>query len=45
MDEVVLGGQNRNHGAGNDIDDELTLAKEIADSNKDILCKNNAQHH
>ena len=45
LDEVVLGGQNLNHGASNDIDDELTLAKEIADSNKDILSKNNAHHH
>ena len=42
---VLLGRQNRNHGASNDIDDELTLAKEIADSNKEILSKNNAQHH
>ena len=45
LDEVVLGGQNLNHGVSNDIDDELTLAKEIADSNKDILSKNNAHHH
>ena len=45
LDEVVLGSQSKNHGAINDIDDELTLAKEIADSNKEMMSKNNNAQH
>ena len=44
IDELVIGGQIPGQTRVNAIDDELTLAKEIADNNKEILSKNAAQH-